>query len=558
MSNQSLVSTASFNKKTIFWAAMVYSACFIWFLFLAQGLPLGDLDDWALTLISKRTPWKELFFNLLLPWSKSAYWFNQVDLFDQIVHKRIVNGIVLKSISTFFGIHFFPSYIFAKGIFFSGTVTVVFILMKRVTQSVLFALAGTIFFALVPAHYAHVLWIADPFTIAQCFIVLSIWLFSEMILRLERNKVDLKFFLLLSSMFITGWLSIKSKEPGLIFPLVVGAYLLTNFETFKSRKLYFFLILSLASLIIFQIVPIEHLNSPVQSFTYRFSNISRILLRNYQVGYEDEPTTAFFSMNHIWPVSIARTFGARSLWVLIFFIFLYLVKLRAKSSADYFLKHPLVRICLLWVLIEIILMGFFQPEPRYFSGTMAPISLLVVRLVWCITSSKNRFWKYALLGISLFCWGSATFGMNLQHVIWLRLQIGSRSNRLFKTAEFLYLNVNHSLNASTEDVARFYCPAYVLDSNKHPRMEDVVYFAELYYESWNKTKDGSLVDFERFAKMGAIYYITYDANKFTNFQNVTLASVVTGINNKSFFESIVHRLKRKTPQPLYIFKYQKF
>ncbi len=557
MSNQTFGHfTISFDKKTIYFIVFVYSACFLWFLFLAQGLPIGDLDDWTLTLIAKKTPWKELFSNLLLPWSKSAYWFDQVNLYDQIAHKRIVNGIILKLVQTIFGVHFFPFYIFAKGLFFSGTVTLVFILIKRLTQSFSFALAGAFFFALIPAHYAHVLWIADPITISQFFIVFGIWLFYELLLHFDKNKIDIKFLLLLIGMFMAGWLGIKTKEPGLIFPLIVAAYLLTNFQSFKSKKLKLILTLSLISLIIFQIVPIEHLNAPVQDFTYHFSNISRMLLRNYRVGYEDEPTTAFFSTNLIWPVSIARTFGTYSLWALVLFVFLYLVQVRSRSTATLFLSHPLARICVLWVLIEIILTGFFQPEPRYFSGTMVPISLLVIRLIWCVTSTQKRYWKSFLLAVALFCWGWTTFYMNLQHVIWLRTQIGLRCNRLFKTAQFLYEDVNRHQASSIDNVSRFYCPSYALDSIKRPRMEDVVYFADLYYESWNKTKDGSLADYDRFAKMGAVYYITYDANKFSGSPHVALASVLTGINNESFFENIVYRLKRKTPGSLYIFKHQ--
>lgn len=544
-------------QKKILFPFLIYSACFAWVAFLIHGLPIGDLDEWVLIFISKKTSWKELIGNLLSPWSNSAYWFNQVDLYDQIAHKRLMNGIVLKSAQSLFGFHFFSFYFFAKAFFFPGMVTLVFLLLKELTRSSRFALAGTVFFLLIPAHYAHVLWLSDPITVALFFVVLGVFFFSKLADNLEKGGATSHFLAMLAGVFASGWLGIKTKEPALILPLVVSSYLLIQLLRSRTQGFKTFVSLGAMLLILIQIVPIKYLNTPVQGFTFRWSNIGRMLFRNYQVGYEDELVTAFFSWSHIWPVSIARTLGLLPLWVLIVFTLIYLIqRSRIKDSSLKFLGHPLARMSVLWVAIEIVLMGLFQPEPRYFSGTMVPITLLSTRLIWCLALLLERQWKRAFLTVALACWGWSTFCLNLEHIIWLRRQIGLRANLLFETARFLYSDLYTDKTPSLDRVARFYAPAYALDFVVRPKMEDVVYFAEHYYETWNKTKDGSLQAFPRYAKRGAKYYITYDKERFSDFPQVKLAAVIPGINKKSIFDRLAFTLKRKKPGPLYIFEYQ--
>ena len=538
-------------------ALLLFWASFVWTVFLIYGLPIGDLDEWVLIFISKKTPWKELIVNLLSPWSNSAYWFNQVDLYDQIAHKRLMNGLVLKSAQSLFGFHFFSFYFLAKAFFFPAIVTLVFLLLRELTRSSWLALAGTAFFLFVPANYAHVLWLGDPLTIALVFVVLGVFFLSKLAENLEKGGTAPHFFTMLAGVFAAGWLGIRAKEPALILPLASFSYLLIQLLRARRERFKISLSLGVMLLILFQIVPVRYLNAPVQGFTFHWSYIGRMLFRNYGIGYEDEPVTAFFSWDQVWPVSISRTFGLLSLWALIAFALIYLIqRSRMKDPAVRFLEPPLVRISVLWVVIEIFLMGLFQPEPRYFSGTMVPLTLLSVRLIWCLTRLLERPWKQIFMAVALACWGWTTFYLNFQHVIWLRGQVGLRANRLFGTAQFLYSRLHPDEKPVLDQVARFYAPSYALDSVVRPRMEEVVYFAEHYYETWNKTKDGNLTEFGPYAQKGVKYYITYDRERFSNFTQVKLAGVISGTNKKDLFNRLVFALKRKTPQALYIFEYQ--
>jgi hypothetical protein len=148
------------------------------------------------------------------------------------------------------------------------------------------------------------------------------------------------------------------------------------------------------------------------------------------------------------------------------------------------------------------------------------------------------------------------FYFNIQQVISLRTTIGMRNNRLFETARAIYSDLHKEKNPSVEAVAAFYCAPNVLQRPEHPRMDDVVYFADdLYYERWNKNASGSLDDFKSFANDGAVYYITSDPKKFDGFSGATLISKVPGISWRSLFEFLRYSVKKKKPAPVCIYKY---
>lgn len=542
------------RKKVV--AILIFCFSLVWMLFLVQGLPIGDLDDWALIFISGQVPWQELGTNFVTPWSKSDFWFNQSDLFDQIRHKRIFNGLVLKFTQDVLGFRFFNFYLTTKVFFVAGIMTLVYLLISAITVSSLgITLAAFAFFFLIPAHYAHFLWIADPITIALFFVTLGMCCFYKFVSGLERGQLLTKLWPWIVGILLAGWFGIKTKEPALIFPVTAGAYLMLHWRQWKSRWPLAALVLCLFAVIMLQLVPIE--KPPAQGFHYSLTNIKRMLLLNYSQGYDDETRPAFFSLEALWPVSMARTFGFFSLWGLVLFAFLQAGgRLFHRASTPAFFDHPLARLSALWVVIELLLMGLFQPEPRYFSGTMIPVTLLAARLVWCVLQSWRGAWRKALMFFALFCWGWTVLGLNFQHVVSLRIFLGQRSNRLYETARAVYSDFFKKEPGSIVDVATFYCAPNVLKKVSRPRMDDVVYYADdLYYKRWDKTEDGSLDDFKRFAEEGALYYITSYPEKFDDFQEAKLAAKLPSISRGSLFEFLRYSMKKKKPAPVYIYKY---
>ena len=547
------------QKKILISAAILYFFTFAWIFLLTHGLPIGDVDDWVCIQISENLSWKESVQNLIRPWSKSQFWSNQVDLIDQIAFKRTVHGILLKSASVLFSTRSLAFFIL-KGLFFSGTVAFLFLILIQITRSIWFSLAGVLFFVLVPVHYAHILWASDPATVLHFFIILSVWIFYHVGLNLERRESLRKFLPVFLAFSLTGWLCMKTKEPGLILPLTLGAFVLFHLNSWKSQKLKLVLLFLMLALLSFQIVPIEHLTAGRQVLRFNFDHLLRMTLRNYGVGYDDEAQTAFLSWEQVWPVSIARTLGFFTLWLLILFIVLYWTQRPGPKNTDQdqtrFLSHPLVQISALWAGIEILLMGLFYPEPRFFSSTMIPITILSVRLIWCVSGQFQKPWKSVLLIAAVASWSWTTLYTNAQHVIWLRQQIGQRVNRYTEAARIVYRDVFPNRSPNLKEIGYFYCPAHFFKMLTHPRFEDVVFHTDLPFESWNKTKTGTVQEFEQYAKSGAVYQVTYSKDAFAGNPKISILSVVSGVNNESFFEHVLYRLKRKAPHPLYIFKYR--
>ena len=247
------------RKKILILAAFLYCFTFAWILFSTQGLPIGDVDDWVCIQISENLSWKELVQNLIRPWSKSQFWSNQVDLIDQIAFKRTIHAISLKSTSTIFDTRSFPFFI-VKGLFFSGTTALIFLILVQITRSIWFSLAGIFFYVFVPVHYTHILWVSDPATVSHFFIVLGVWTFYHVVLNLERKESLKKFLPLLLAFSLTGWLCMKTKEPGLILPLTLGAFVLFHLNSWKNEKYKLVLLFLILALLAFQIVPIDQLH----------------------------------------------------------------------------------------------------------------------------------------------------------------------------------------------------------------------------------------------------------------------------------------------------------
>ena len=158
------------NRKHYIWAVAVFLICFSWILLLTQGLPIGDPDDWDHVLVAQDISWNELATKFVTSWSSSHLWTGQVDRINEMTNRRLFLTIVLKSISSVFGLKSFPFYIFSETLFFSGTTALLFLLLIVLTNSILFSLAGTIFFSwsrpIIRTFYG--LLIPSRWSIASC------------------------------------------------------------------------------------------------------------------------------------------------------------------------------------------------------------------------------------------------------------------------------------------------------------------------------------------------------------------------------------------------------
>ena len=520
---------------------------------------MGDLDDWNHITRSHDRKWStDLIPNLIRPWPKSKFWTGQIDR----SYNRLGHDISLKLVaSSKLGDNDFAYYLILKAPFFAGTVAIFFVLCYWLTCSFPYSLLGTLFFLLIPAQYAHILWLSDATTLANFCTILG-FLFAFLVFENIRQKRGMaSFVLVLLAAYFTAWFGIRTKESSLIVPVVMGGYGILKLRNWRDEKLKISLLLLSAAHLVFLIVPIEHLgsNPTVGTVAFKWENILRMVLKNDATGYEDEPASAFFSSDMVWPSSIARTFGFFSLWTIIIHVGMYLFnkKRHLGNMTSTFFGNPLVAMLAIWVFLEIPLMGRFQADPRYFCGTMVPLSLLATRIIYCAHQTSEINIKKILIAISLFSFIWTVPYVNLQHTIWLRLQIGKKFNYFIETARIVHADLFPNDKAPLREIGRFYCSVCEPSKKNPSKIENYLYYWELPFEGWVKDRSGSVEKFKQFAERGYIYYVTYQLTAtLKEHPNIKYVAMIDGINSSSVFEKVAYALKKKVPPTLHILKWQ--
>jgi len=545
------------SRLPLIGASLVFLCVLGWGALLFQGLPASDLDDWDKILLARETPWSEFTGSFLTPWSQSHNWIGQTDRYDEVHYKRIVLPMLLKLSQQWFGVNYFAMYLLTKAFFFAGCMAIVFILLTQAVP-LSYALLGTITFLFVPIHYSHVFWIADSATIGYFFFFLGILLLSMLIRSPFDKQARGRFWALLAGLFVTGWVGIKTKEMMLVLSLIVFVYSLLNFKQWKTAPARWALLNLAMFVMAFQIIPITHLNSgSTQGFHFNFNTLFRLLFLNYDCGYENEVRSAFVSWDHVFPVSIARTLGIFMLWTTVFAFVFYLWRRWFKRDAGLirFLANPVIVVCAIWCLIELPFLGMLQPDPRYFSGIMAPILILLVRLFYCVLKGASQNARI-VFGILL----AVSFGFNIfenaQNCISLRLMVGKKMNRFSETARRILEDVRGTKISDDLTVGKAYC-SICGDTAGGETIRDLTYYVDLGFEAWNKVplaKD-NFQDFLEKAKLGYRYYATFNKLEPVEFPEIKLIGLVDGINHSSLLEQAVYAKKKKRPTVLKIFKY---
>ncbi len=552
MQNPVLISFRQ-RPKVYAWAAFFYVLTMLWVSVMTQGLPIGDFDDWDHLMVAQDLSWKTVLQPLATPWSTSIHWHGQVNRINEMTHRRVFLTVALKSVNGIFGLRFFPYYLFTKAIFFAATVGLVFLLLVSMTGSWPISLFGLLFYFLVPAHYPHLFWITDPITLVQCFMLLSVWAYfkiAEDWEKLFRNSW--KWFAVL---FFFGWLGMKTKEPALTVFLALLIFTLANLRHWTQHKKKFFLLAVLLGHLCLLLIPLQHLAVANRETPIRLvlATIFRMYFRNFQCGYEDEAVSAFFSWKRLFPVSIARTFGFSLLWALVFSWMAYAVmRIRRNPQLKIFLRHPIAQLAVIWLLIDTVFMSMFQPDPRYFSSAMIPLTLLAVRLIDCVLAGlgESRFRKGAWVVLMLAV--GITYSNNIQSIFWLRGVIGARCHRFLYAAKTIYED-RYGPVKNMRDIGLFYSSTYVPDKS-HPRFQNETFYTQLGYESWSKG-ERTRANFEKFASQGASYMIVRAPDAFPEDHHIKTLRVLDGINRESGFENLYYHFRKKTPD---LFVIQKF
>ena len=539
-----------------FIAFILFLVTFIWILILAQGVPLNDLDDWDHVLAAKDLSWGVLMENLFTPWSKSLYWDGQSNRLNEVTHRRTFLSVVLKFSYSLFGMRFLPFFIFSKAFFFAGSVALLFLLLLKITQSRIFSLSGVLFYVMVPAHYIHLLWPTDPICMVHFFILLGLWNYTFLYKNLTENGPFRNFFGRLILFTICGWLGMKTKEPAVILPISLGVYHLLHVRKWPNQKVKLTVLFVVLGWLVFLLIPIEYIGTHAGSpLKFHPEIVQRMYLQNYDCGFENESVSAFFSREHVWPVSIARTFGFYLLWALVLSFVIYgIARLRwLKDKTALWMRQPLVSISIIWIFCEPFFMGNFQPDPRYFSGTMIPLTILSVRLIQCAVQPLQRVFKIGFIGIVIFALSSAVFE-NFQHILFLRIEIGKRGRFYLETAKVLYKDLYPNAPYDLEKIMLSGAAAYVPSKNI-PRIKRYIFYSPFGYNLWKKTDERTIEAFEKFAKQGAVYDIYQEDQQMPKDPRIKNIAVISPVNQGSLLEAVVYPLKRKKIRPLCIDKW---
>jgi len=204
----------------------------------------------------------------------------------------------------------------------------------------------------------------------------------------------------------------------------------------------------------------------------------------------------------------------------------------------------------------------FQPDPRYFSGTMIPLTIMIARIFSTSGALLGGHAKKAY--IILLLWSTVfNYHANIQHVFWLRQMIGQRSHRFFYAAKTIYEDIFPDKKDDVRGVAFYYCTDYCYQQigkpMKFPRLAEATYYVELGYNAWNKTESPSIEEFERLAQeLGTKYYVTHEEGLSEKSERVKLLRALSGVNTSSFLERMLYAIKQKKPGTVYIYKYTGF
>lgn len=541
-------------------ALVLTAACFSWIFFLTHGLPIGDFDDWDHMVLSSEAPWEELIRNLLTPWSTSELWHGRGELFDQMVHERVLATSIMKFLQTIYGTDFLPFYLIEKGLFFAGAVLLIFLLSREFTRNDRVSFLGVLFWAFCPAHYTHLLWLSDPVIITQFFGLLSLYFLFKFDKGLNK-RLDIAQIAWLLLWFIACSLALKTKAQGLTFALVAGLYFLTRFHKLKTQSwLQVGAAGTLISLLILMVVPVEHLFDAKQTPSqFDINNILHMVFQNTNNEFEAETSTALFSIESIFPVSIFRNIGFFGLWSLIVTLILFVISRRAKfQPAELLLaSHPLGIISAAWIAIELALMGLFPPEPRYFSSTLIPITFLCEKLI-AETLAGNRSWVARLLNASWIFALAFNVASFVPHILYVRAAKGARYQQSLELSQTVLKDLfpEKAAKSSLIEKARFFCLHGVENRTySGPRLENYMYRTDVAPFHWNKTPQASIEDFRGWAAKGSRYALLFKADILHQPPRTVILAELKGWDANSLFYQGYLKFKKKKPAPLYLVKY---
>ena len=154
-------------------------------------------------------------------------------------YQRSVHGILLKLSYLLGGVNS-SQYFLIRAFFFSLNTILVYLFMKKITNNNPISIISAFFYASLPFVYAGVSWIGASEVFSQFFLMLALHIF----LYLYNSDKHFKYFGLFL-VILTGILSIKSREDGIILIPILAFFLIFKLKEWKTNKTWWIVIVVL-------------------------------------------------------------------------------------------------------------------------------------------------------------------------------------------------------------------------------------------------------------------------------------------------------------------------
>ncbi len=512
-------------------------------------------DDYYHISVAQEAPWSAIFRGFLSQQAPRDPL--GAGVVNHALSSRVGQTLAIKLQHGIFESEPLP-YFFVQIVFGGLSMVLLAWIVKALTDSTRWSVFAAFYYFLLPSALEHNLWLSDfAETVQLCILVTFISLY-----RLYKRRIVTKVrfgapdaLLITLSVFITLY-ALKSKSTAYVIPVMLAfTFVYALWHAGKGRRL----LLAMGLLAVLGLLA-SPLLSQLRHAEIRLDRVFDMLLMNAKSGYETETSSAFFNLNSILPVSLARNIGFFFLWLAIFSSARLIWQRKARF-------RPEVLFVLVWLVVEISLFALVDSQIRYLTSAMLPAIILLTVLfsnTWRTLNAKTARTFFAIFFVAGILFLSIN---NLQHLVFLRNWKLGYFNELNKPTEIIYNDIAlrplDELLPASESV-RFAHPEFVVDIRDKlfpdflsrprgriapPFLPDILAFSDirdLHYKRYDSADTSRIL--KRFGKAYGISYSAREEEGFIllkSFRQVPYSPIV----------ELLERFKKKK-QTKHIFIYR--
>ena len=513
------------NKNT----SLLFLTAFFYLLFFSSGIPFfwdnHEFHEYFVNL-----PYLESLQQLITPTAST--------IGDA---PRATYGILVRTLFILFKHEFF-FWIVAKTLFFAGTITAFYLLLRKIEFSKKTAFIATLALLTNYPVYFHTLLFAEPFIIAEFF---KITILCMLVKDITQEKTSWKTQLTIALLAIPA---LRSYPPGVA--LVPTIVLFFVFTSFRYLKRYWLLTLYLLAFNFPRSLLTQGLNP---GLPLHLSHLKHLFTK-------DLPTAWLSPLPNLDLLYYLSFYNILSFLGIILTIISLLILVKNARRIKKTNQHLALPLAIAWLISEFPIL-IFAPDPaiRYLSGLLPAITILLSLLYQhahtTISKPNKKFYTTVLaIGISSIIltnigytfvfratWGSAFVGYELV-VQWIDEQQQNNVGALY-----------HTTSVADEYVHITKGNKYCLKKDPHYfRAKSIADFSPEKLEAFAKKYDHFYV-IKRISSKGRSEYPPLDLNKNTHLKLVT---TIYGVAKTPFdwINPLFMKLFNYRPNTFYVYE----